>query len=98
MLYYGKRTRKKENDMEKLSKLPNIGNALEAQLNEVGIKTEDELQQIGSKDAWLRIKIIDSSACINRLYAIEGAISGISWHNLDDATKQDLKEFYENHK
>jgi len=53
--------------MGELSKLPNIGKVVEEQLNEVGINTVDELIDIGSKEAWLKIKEVDDSACINRL-------------------------------
>ncbi len=80
--------------MGELSKLINIGNNLEAQLNEIGIETVNQLKKVGSKQAWLDIKSIDTSACINRLYAIEGAINGIRWHTLSNEVKNDLKEFY----
>ena len=80
--------------MEDLSMLPNIGKSVEQQLNEVGIKTVKQLIKIGSKQAWLRIKGIDNSACINRLYALEGAIQGIRWHNLSEEVKSELKDFY----
>lgn len=82
--------------MSELSKLPNIGSTLEAQLIDVGIYTADELKKIGSKQAWLRIKAKDSSACYNQLCALEGAIYGIRWHDLPDDVKQDLKAFYTN--
>ena len=68
--------------MGELSKLPNIGKVVEKQLNEVGINTVDDLINIGSKEAWLKIKKIDESACINRLMALEGAIQNIRWYNL----------------
>jgi len=80
--------------MSELLKLPNIGNIVENQLNTIGIETYDQLKKIGSKQAWLKIRSIDESACINRLYALEGAIQGIRWHNLSDEVKRDLKEFY----
>ncbi|WP_201259638.1 TfoX/Sxy family DNA transformation protein [Tissierella sp. P1] len=60
--------------MGELSTLLNIGNKVEQQLNEVGIRTINQLIEIDSRQAWLRIKRIDDSACINRLYALEGAI------------------------
>ena len=82
--------------MGDLSKLPNIGKVLEEQLNDVGINTVDELIDIGSKEAWLKIKEIDESACINRLMALEGAIQNIRWHNLSEEEKNNLKEFYNN--
>lgn len=84
--------------MKGLSQLPNIGKELERQLNEVGITTFEQLSEIGSKEAWLRIKNSDDSACINRLYALEGAIQGIRWHNLSEEIKKELKEFYSKHK
>jgi len=83
--------------MGELSKLPNIGKALEKQLNHVKINTVDDLINIGSKEAWLKIKEIDESACINRLMALEGAIQNIRWHDLSEADKKNLKEFYKSH-
>lgn len=80
--------------MGEISKLPNIGDKLEAQLKEVGIDTVDQLKKVGSKQAWLHIRTIDSSACINRLYALEGAIQGIRWHSLSSEVKSQLKDFF----
>ncbi|MGM9530485.1 TfoX/Sxy family protein [Intestinibacter sp.] len=84
--------------MGKLSKLPNIGKVVEAQLNQVGIMTEDDLKSVGARQAWLKIQEIDESACINRLLALEGAIQGIKKTELSDDVKSDLKEFYQLHK
>lgn len=84
--------------MDELSGLPNIGKVVEQQLNEVGIKTVKQLIEAGSKQAWLRIKEIDDSACINRLFALEGAIQGIRWHDLSESVKNELKDFYESKK
>ncbi|MGG7177410.1 TfoX/Sxy family protein [Clostridium paraputrificum] len=80
--------------MGELLKVINIGSKLEEQLNEVGIETFEQLKKVGSKQAWLDIKAIDDSACINRLYALEGAIKGIRWHYLEDDVKKELKIFY----
>ncbi len=84
--------------MGELSKLPNIGEIIEEQLNQVGIMTEDDLKAIGSKQAWLKIQAIDESACIHRLLALEGAIQGVKKTALPDAIKAELKEFYQWHK
>jgi DNA transformation protein len=84
--------------MGELTSLPNIGEKLEKQLNDVGISTIEQLKETGSKEAWRRILETDSSACIMRLSALEGAIRGIRWHNLDDSVKADLKEFYKKNK
>ena len=80
--------------MGDLQKLCNIGKELERQLNEVELYTYDDLVNIGCQDAWLRIKAIDSSACINRLMTLEGAIQNIRWHNLSVCEKEYLKNFY----
>lgn len=80
--------------MSELSKLPNIGKVLEGQLNDVGIDNVNELINIESREAWLNIKEIDESTCLNRLMALEGAIQGIRWHDLSDEDKKNLKDFY----
>ncbi|WP_406535513.1 TfoX/Sxy family protein [Methanobrevibacter sp.] len=84
--------------MGELSKLPNIGKVVEKQLNDVGINTVDDLINVGSKEAWLKIKEVDESACLNRLMALEGAIQNIRWHNLSDEDKKNLKDFYNSQK
>lgn len=84
--------------MGELSTLPNIAAKLESQLNDVGITAIEQLKEIGSREAWLRILAIDPSACIMRLSALEGAIQGIRWHYLDEETKESLKEFYKFYK
>ncbi|HBI91476.1 MAG TPA: competence protein TfoX [Terrisporobacter glycolicus] len=83
--------------MGELSKLPNIGKVLEKQLNEVEINSIENLRGIGSKKAWIKIKNLDESACLNRLCALEGAIRNIRWHDLDESIKKDLKEFKQNY-
>ena len=84
--------------MKKLSEYPNIGIAVEEQLHQVGIDTMDQLQEIGSQEAWLKIQSIDASACIHRLYALEAAIQGIKKKDLSQQDKQYLKDFYNQHK
>ena len=56
--------------MGELSKLPNLGKELERQLNEVGITTADQLIALGAQQAWLKIRAVDPSACIHRLYCL----------------------------
>ncbi|NMC57227.1 MAG: TfoX/Sxy family protein, partial [Eubacteriaceae bacterium] len=75
--------------MDKLSNLPNIGKNTEKQLNDIGIFSADQLINTGSKQAWLKIKEMDSSACIHRLYGLEGAIRGIRKAELPDDVKKD---------
>ncbi|NEZ74992.1 competence protein TfoX [Clostridium botulinum] len=84
--------------MGELSKLLNIGKEVESQLNKVGIFSYDELKDIGTEQAWLKIQEIDSSACIHRLLALEGAIQGVKKTALPQERKAELKDFYNWHK
>ncbi|MBU1014715.1 MAG: TfoX/Sxy family protein [Bacteroidetes bacterium] len=78
-----------------LTKLPNIGKTLAEKLISVGITNEFELKSTGSENAIIKIHTFDKNdTCINMLYAIEGAIQGIRWHNLENYRKQELKLFY----
>jgi DNA transformation protein and related proteins len=80
--------------MSELSKLPNIGNTLAEKLIAVGITSKTELFAAGSEQAIQRIAALkNSGACINMLYALEGAIQGIRWHGLDKDRKRELSNF-----
>ena len=80
--------------MNSLVTLPNIGNSLAQKLNLIGITNSDQLKAIGSKQALIKISALkNSGACLNMLYALEGAIQGIRWHGLPKEIKQELKEF-----
>lgn len=82
--------------MGELAILPNVGKVLEKNLNEIGIYTVKQLRDIGSKDAFIRIKMIDPGACLHMLYGLQGAIDGIKDSLLPESTKCDLKVFYKN--
>jgi DNA transformation protein len=80
--------------MEKLSEMPNIGKELENKLITIGIRTPAQLKETGSCRAFQLIRAVDRTACINMLYALEGAVQNIRWHHLDRDTKVELKQFY----
>lgn len=84
--------------MGELSKLQNIGEKVEEQLNAVDIFTYEDLKKFGAENAWLKIQSIDPSACIHRLLALEGALQGMPKKLLPDERKAELKKFYEEHK
>ena len=81
--------------MSELCNLPNIGKVLEGKLIDVEVKTPEELRLIGSKEAFIRIKIVDNTACYNMLCALEGAVQGVRWHCLPEIDKRDLKKFFD---
>ncbi|SFM27787.1 TfoX/Sxy family protein [Methanolobus profundi] len=80
--------------MGDLTKMPNIGKKVEEQLLEAGVETPADLIELGSRKTFERLLIIDESSCINKLYALEGAIQGIRWHHLPEEEKKALKEYY----
>lgn len=81
--------------MGTLSSLPNVGKVLENNLKAIGVHTPEQLVQMGSKEAFLRIRLeVDDQACLHMLYGIEGAIENIRDTGLSENTKKDLKEFY----
>jgi len=81
--------------MEKLTDLPNIGKTLAEKLIQADITSAQKLKETGSENALIKISVIENSgACINMLYALEGAIQGIRWHGLSTGKKQELREFY----
>lgn len=81
--------------MKKLTDLPNIGKTLAEKLMQAGINNEEELIGTGSENAIIKLATIENSGvCINMLYALEGAIQGIRWHDLEKGRKAELLEFY----
>lgn len=81
--------------MKSLDKMPNIGDNIKSKLEIVGIYNSEELINMGSKEAFFRIKSYDNDACFNMLCALEGAIQGIRWHSLSHEDKDDLKNYYD---
>lgn len=77
-----------------LNSLPNLGGTLMDKLKAVGIETPEGLKNMGSENAFIKLSTIDSDACLNMLYALEGAIQGIRWHGLSESKKSELKAFY----
>lgn len=81
--------------MGELCNHQNIGKMIEDQLNQVDINTFEQLKEIGSKQAWLKLKAIDDSSCLNKLYALEGAIQQVNKKLLPMEKRSELKEFYD---
>lgn len=80
--------------MRELEKLPNIGKPAASLLEEAGIDTPDKLMKAGSREAFLRIRRLDPTACIRMLYGLEGAVQGKPDKLLSKETKEDLLKFF----
>ncbi|MDS1028886.1 TfoX/Sxy family protein [Bacillota bacterium LX-D] len=81
-----------------LSDLPNIGKVMEKRLVKAGINDVEALRQVGSKEAFIKLRLLEGDTCFNSLCALEGAIQGIRWHYLNCETKADLKKFFDSFK
>lgn len=82
--------------MEELTNLPNIGDALAEKLAAAGITGYEDLASLGSVEATLKIRAgVDPGACYNMLYAIEGAIRGVRWHNIAKEERNLLKREFD---
>jgi DNA transformation protein and related proteins len=80
--------------MSDLIKTVNIGKTLASKLERAGVKDLAQLSQQGSETAFIAIRAIDPEACLEMLYALEGAVQGIRWHQLDKGRKQELRTFF----
>lgn len=76
--------------MNDLTDLPNIGPKLAHALTEAGISNSIELRDIGSVEAWWRIH--PTFSCLHSLLSLEAAIRGIPKSQLDDTTRQRLRD------
>jgi len=77
-----------------LTALPNIGISLAENLLSAGITNPKELFALGTEETFMRIHSHNQDVCISQLYALEGAIRGIRWHELESPRKKELLQFY----
>lgn len=82
--------------MAELTSMQNIGKEIEKKLKSIGICSAEELTQIGSKEAFFRLKMWYSNLCLVHLYTLQGAIDNTSFNQLSDEVKHDLKIFSDN--
>lgn len=79
--------------MTELTAMRNIGKEIEKKLKAVGICSAEELTQLGSKEAFFRLKTRYSNVCLVHLYTLQGAIDNVEYNQLSDEMKRDLKSF-----
>ncbi len=79
------------NQIDKLSQLLNIGPKSAAWLNEIGINTLNDLEQIGPIEAYRQVKARGHNATLNLVYALQGAIINCPWNHLPPEIRDDLR-------
>ena len=80
---------------KKLIELKNLGASTVNILNSIGIRTQQELQAIGSVQAYRRIRQRGVHVSRALLYALEGALLDKPWQSLDPALKVQLVQMAE---
>lgn len=83
----------KGENMGNLMSMKNIGKVVERKLIAVGIKSSEDLVELGAKQAFLKLKNAYPNVCLVHLYTLEGAIQNIEFHALTEDKKKELKEF-----
>lgn len=68
----------------------NIGAKSGAWLRQVGLRTHDDLAAVGSLEAFLRVKRAGFKPSLNLLYALEGALMGCHWQQVDSTRRAEL--------
>jgi len=74
-----------------IEKLLNLGPKSAHWLEQVGIRTLEDLKQTGAIAAYLLVKQQQPRCSLDLLYALQGALSGIHWNQLSEKTRQQLR-------
>jgi DNA transformation protein len=65
-----------------IADLPNFGPKSQQMLAQAGIKTIEQLRELGAVRAFVLVKRAGTGASLNLLWAIEGALSGRHWQDV----------------
>ena len=79
--------------MTELTAMRNIGKEIASKLRSVEIDSAEKLIEVGSKEAFFRIKTKYPQVCLVHLYTLEGAIQSVEYNCLSEETKAELKAF-----
>ena len=79
--------------MSELTLMMNIGKEMERKLTSVGIDSPEKLIELGSKEAFMKLKQSYPNVCLVHLYTLEGAIHNIEYNCLPEDKRKELKEF-----
>ena len=70
--------------MSTQEKLRNIGPKSAAWLRQVGLRTREDLAEVGAVDAFMRVKRAGFKPSLNLLYALEGALRDCHWQEVPE--------------
>ncbi len=73
-----------------LDEVPNLGSKSIAMLNSAGIRTREELEDLGPVVAFLAVRQSGQPATLNLLWSIAAGLKNRGWRELSDAEKEKL--------
>ncbi len=77
---------------DELAELANLGPASARMLREAGVRSVEELQEIGAVAAWRQLRFaLGPRVTLNFLYALEAALAGMDWRDIPTARKTELR-------
>jgi DNA transformation protein len=71
-----------ESAPESLADLPNLGPKSQRMLADAGITSIEQLRKLGSVAAYSKAKRSSVNVSLNLLWALEGALTGLSWQEV----------------
>lgn len=71
-------------------KLRNIGPKSAAWLRQVGLRSLQDLTDIGAVDAYMKVRRAGFKPSLNLLYALEGALRDCHWQDVPEARRTEL--------
>ena len=82
-----------EEKMTAIKKLPNIGPKSAQWLESVGIKTLEDLEELGAVGAYRRVKAAyPGRVSLNMLWGLQGALLDLPWNELPPDMKEKLRK------
>jgi len=79
--------------MTPISTLKNFGPKSTLWLEEIGITTIEQIEEIGVVEVYVRLKTaFPHKVTLNALWGLQAALMGIRWNQLPEDLKQDLRK------
>ena len=79
------------NALRRIASLKNLGPKSAERIFAVGIDSPDEIRELGAAEVFHRVKSkFPDSTSLNLLWALQGALMEVHWHDVPDEIKQQL--------
>lgn len=77
----------------RIENLPNLGPYMSRSLAEIDVHSVEDLRALGAVEAYARLKFrFGREMSLNALWAMDAALKGIHWRDIDARRKAELRE------